>query len=198
MADGFDLSLGPQGHSYSDYGSTLSGATTPACPDGVAWEAGTKPTCMVLGPITEDHCANASCHPDATCKNRLNDYTCECNEGFSGDGRNTCNVLPVEDECEIGTHTCAAVGGVCTDTQYSFTCACGHGFVDQYLQNPGTQCESCCQSFEILFDHEQWYVCNDTMSLDMDGKHSYPCQYTLTVDHVEYWEPFATTGYFIQ
>ena len=190
------MSQGSQGHSFWDYASTLSGGSNPACPDGVNWDAGTKPTCMVLGPITDDHCANANCHSDATCINRLHDFVCECNPGFSGDGRNNCDALPVEDECALGTDTCAPVGGVCEDTQYSFSCSCDHGFVDQNLQIPGTQCDACCYSFEILGDHQRWFICNDTMTLGDNGKHVYECEADLNV--VDIWEPWYYTPYFLE
>ena len=36
-----------------------------------------------------DECISNSCITNATCKDGINSYTCECKKGFTGDG-NTC------------------------------------------------------------------------------------------------------------
>jgi len=53
------------------------------------WSDGNRPLCKKAGPIQVNHCAKGNtCHPNATCENKLNDYTCKCNEGYVGDGTN--------------------------------------------------------------------------------------------------------------
>jgi hypothetical protein len=32
-----------------------------------------------------------NCHQNATCHNTFDSYTCECNRGFMGNGRDVCN-----------------------------------------------------------------------------------------------------------
>ena len=44
--------------------------------------------------IDIDDCKNNSCKNDATCIDGVNDYTCECATGYSGDN------------CEIGRSEC--------------------------------------------------------------------------------------------
>ena len=56
-----------------------------------------------------------------------------------GDGTNTCEEIPIVNECEDAKlNTCSAQGGVCTDKQYGFDCACAAGFLDKNSEKPGT------------------------------------------------------------
>ncbi|CAH1772854.1 unnamed protein product, partial [Owenia fusiformis] len=76
-----------------------------------------------------DECANAPCGNGSTCIDDINDYTCECLEGFTG---KNC------DE-QIEVDICAARclnGGTCTitDSGDGFECTCTPGFT-------GTTCE---------------------------------------------------------
>ena len=42
----------------------------------------------MINPIDINECnATTPCHPDASCENIPGNYTCMCNEGFSGDGQ---------------------------------------------------------------------------------------------------------------
>ena len=38
--------------------------------------------------INECRNATAPCHANATCTNSQGSYTCKCNKGYSGDGKN--------------------------------------------------------------------------------------------------------------
>ena len=51
------------------------------CPptEGWSWQA---PTCIYKGAQTEDFCAKANCHANATCKNLFNSHQCTCKDGF--------------------------------------------------------------------------------------------------------------------
>ena len=49
-----------------------------------------------------DHCSlGHDCHGDAKCVNGLFSYTCHCNEGFIGDGRNSCQGKMILKETEF-------------------------------------------------------------------------------------------------
>lgn len=49
-----------------------------------------------------DHCGLGNdCHGDAKCVNGLFSYTCHCNEGFIGDGRNSCQGKMILKETEF-------------------------------------------------------------------------------------------------
>ena len=38
-----------------------------------------------------DECSSNPCHPNADCNNTLGSYFCTCQQGFEGDGINTCS-----------------------------------------------------------------------------------------------------------
>ncbi len=63
------------------------------------------------------------CSEFATCEDTSSGITCECNQGYSGDGMACSDV----NECDLGTHDCS-VYSTCTNTQGSFTCACNEGY----------------------------------------------------------------------
>lgn len=73
-----------------------------------------------------DECALKShdCSPMASCisDHDAGGYRCECNIGWTGDGRKCVN----ENECRI-PQVCGA-NAVCTDTLGSYTCACASGY----------------------------------------------------------------------
>ncbi|CAH3173478.1 unnamed protein product, partial [Porites evermanni] len=63
------------------------------------------------------------CHLDATCSNTDGSFTCSCNQGYSGDGKQCGDI----DECTSGTHNCNA-NAHCSNTIGSFTCNCVQGY----------------------------------------------------------------------
>ncbi|CBY35675.1 unnamed protein product [Oikopleura dioica] len=46
------------------------------------------------------------------------------------------------DECTVGGHNCHPTGGVCTDLDDGWSCACAATHFDLDLDNPGIQCDS--------------------------------------------------------
>nr|XP_039267678.1 fibrillin-2-like isoform X1 [Styela clava] len=61
------------------------------------------------------------CHDNATCTNNIGSYTCECNDGFTGNGTSCTEI----DECL--TNPCN-VNADCTDLVNNYTCVCKTGF----------------------------------------------------------------------
>ncbi|MCB9682211.1 MAG: hypothetical protein H6733_12160 [Alphaproteobacteria bacterium] len=80
--------------------------------------------------IDVDECAAGTdtCSDDASCTNTVGSYTCDCDDGFTGDGI-TCTDV---DECAESTHTCSA-DAACTNTPGAYTCDCDPGFVGDGL-----------------------------------------------------------------
>ena len=118
--------------------------------------------CKVSGPELNNFCADNNCDSNATCRNTIDDFTCSCNEGYTGDGV-SCEALPVEDECALGNHDCAA-DATCTDTQYSYECACNSGTKDNSPDPenfPGRKCKAlgCCRVWEINWSDSWIFEC---------------------------------------
>ena len=65
-----------------------------------------------------------TCDVNAICTDAGSSYTCDCSEGYSGDGY---YCIKDVNECDEGTHTCD-VNAFCTDTTSSYTCACNDGY----------------------------------------------------------------------
>ena len=41
---------------------------------------------FMLNVLDIDECISNACNKNATCKDGINSYTCECKKGFNGDG----------------------------------------------------------------------------------------------------------------
>ena len=98
-------------------------------------------------------------------------FTCSCNEGYTGDGV-ICEALLVEDECALRNHDCAA-DATCTDTQYSYECACNSGTKDNSPDPenfPGRKCKAlgCCRVWEINWSDSWIFEC--THNPDKTGR----------------------------
>lgn len=61
------------------------------------------------------------------------------------------------DECVVGGHTCDAIGGVCTNTVGSSTCACQSGFIGDGHSCTGT-IASLLSSVELCFRDAIIYI----------------------------------------
>lgn len=93
------------GTSDSTSGST-SDSTSGSTSDGTGSSSGA------------DACGGA-CDGNASC----NAGTCECDDGFEGDGMSCTDI----DECATGKNTCDA-DATCTNTDGDYTCACNDGY----------------------------------------------------------------------
>ena len=64
----------------------------------------------------------------------LGDHKCLCDAGYTGDGEVVCTDI---DECALGYHNCAPVGGICKNTPGHHEC---DGCLDGYTGN-GVFCD---------------------------------------------------------
>ena len=131
---------------------TVKPTTPPSCDIGFFFDG---KSC-----IDFDECTTGlnDCHADAICTNIEGGFTCECNNGFIGDGKNcivtttpstpsvppSCDIgffLDINtltcidfDECASGLNDCHA-DATCSNTEGGYTCECKSGFVGN-----GTDC----------------------------------------------------------
>ncbi|XP_072037821.1 uncharacterized protein [Amphiura filiformis] len=76
--------------------------------------------------INYDECIaeDDDCDANAACADTVGSFTCTCNTGYSGNGV-TCSD---DNECTLGTDSCAESHSTCTNTDGSYTCACDSGY----------------------------------------------------------------------
>ncbi|XP_006869399.1 PREDICTED: pro-epidermal growth factor, partial [Chrysochloris asiatica] len=79
----------------------------------------------------EDDCAPMKCGTNAWCVSEGDNATCQCLEGFAGDGK-LCSDI---DECEKDTTICPAASSQCINTEGGFVCRCLEGY-----RGDGVQC----------------------------------------------------------
>ncbi len=92
-----------------------------ACDMGYASTGGSTPVCLDI-----DECAMPTvslCAAEATCTNTPGSFSCVCNAGFTGDGRNCQDI----DECATGAHMCD-VNAACENLFGSYRCLCNGGY----------------------------------------------------------------------
>ena len=66
-----------------------------------------------------------SCVVNSTCKNSIGSFSCECLEGYHGDGRQQCDDV---DECNDRQGACVGTNEVCSNLPGSFECVCDRGY----------------------------------------------------------------------
>ncbi|XP_018416652.1 PREDICTED: sushi domain-containing protein 1 [Nanorana parkeri] len=90
--------------------------------------------------LTIDVCK--TCHPNATCIERKQKYSCMCNFGLIGNGRTECTD---KDECNMGAQKICGEHTECHNTHGSYYCICLKGYRpsnnhDNFIPNDGTFC----------------------------------------------------------
>merc|ERR1712003_97549 len=64
------------------------------------------------------------CHADATCTNNSGSYECECNAGFTGDGKDCKDI----DECKATENPCTEANKTkCNNSAGTYECSCDDG-----------------------------------------------------------------------
>ena len=73
-----------------------------------------------------DECSNGNhnCHYQANCIDTIDSFTCECKDGWHGDGQKCDDV----DECAKGTHGCPDNSRCSNGIGSEFTCLCVDGY----------------------------------------------------------------------
>ena len=91
-----------------------------------------------------DECASGehTCDVNAECSNAEGGFSCECLDGFTGDGA-TCTDV---DECADDTHDCGD-RSTCANAVGSFVCECPEG-------TEGDECTEVCGDGLVVFDEE--------------------------------------------
>lgn len=116
-------------------------------PDGLAYAQQMvcgQATCISGGTITTpvemicdtDECASGTddCGSNAACTNTAGSFTCACNSGYAGDGRNCSDV----DECGLPAATCDTdPTASCTNSVGGFSCGCPAGFTGDGVGDTG-------------------------------------------------------------
>ncbi|XP_028980241.2 sushi domain-containing protein 1 isoform X10 [Esox lucius] len=92
---------------------------------------------------TLDVCA--TCHPNATCEEKVDGTgkVCNCMYGFLGNGRTYCQD---KDECQMGTSKICGKNTACHNTYGSYYCTCLTGYSPSnsmaiFIPNDGTHCQ---------------------------------------------------------
>jgi hypothetical protein len=98
----------------------VAGTAGEAGQGGASGEAGAGGAGGVGGP----GCGELECHALATCEEASGSASCDCIEGYDGDGVAECSDV---DECATGSDACSP-DAVCTNEEGSYACACSAGF----------------------------------------------------------------------
>ena len=145
-------------------------SSTNCPPVGVKWSGVTNDRKFKLECVHKkrlvNYCNQSFCDINAHCINLLNSYKCECNYGFTGNGK-ICTEIAEVNECATKQHDCSK-DAFCVDQRFGYTCVCEQGFIDQNSAKPGRTCESqkpsigCCEEFQIFYSQGN-YTKNELM-----------------------------------
>jgi len=130
----------------------------------------------------ENFCGQKSCHADAECGSGLFNYTCQCKNGFRGDGFdcqdvNECDFLG--DGGHSGGHFCTQPNSKCVNTKGSYKCECLEGYTAKHLAGKQLLCEpiDLCSIPKSSVCHE-----NATCSFAGPGRFNCACKPGFTGD----------------
>ncbi|XP_068090406.1 sushi domain-containing protein 1 isoform X2 [Hyperolius riggenbachi] len=99
--------------------------------------------CFTKGlPVTPSNEVCKTCHPNATCIETENKFSCMCNFGLFGNGRTQCMD---KNECQSGAFKICGEHTACHNTHGSYYCICLEGYRpsnnhDNFIPNDGTYC----------------------------------------------------------
>ncbi|XP_013360879.1 PREDICTED: pro-epidermal growth factor isoform X2 [Chinchilla lanigera] len=106
----------------SKQGTALDNLSGTKAPEGNA----TEPEHMLVAEIMvsdQDECTPAACGVHARCVSEGDSTTCQCLEGFSGDGKLCTDI----DECAMDGTACPS-SSKCINTEGSYVCRCSAGY----------------------------------------------------------------------
>jgi cysteine-rich repeat protein len=111
-----------------------------------------------------------NCDANAACTNTAGSFTCECNDGYSGNGV-TCTD---ENECDLNTDNCDA-NATCTNTAGSFTCDCNDGYSGNGVTCTSDAVNECdlntdnCDANATCTDTEEGFLCTCNAGYEGNG-----------------------------
>ena len=83
------------------------------------------------------------CTAESVCVNTVGSFTCNCPDGYTGDGLVGGTGCTDVNECQLGLHTCANAA-LCTNYAGNYSCSCRSGFTgngyDGLVVSRGTNC----------------------------------------------------------
>ncbi|XP_076799587.1 uncharacterized protein LOC143444282 [Clavelina lepadiformis] len=166
---------------YCNTGYEISGSDSAICLDGL-W----SPRIIVCLDIDECTRAN-SCHQDATCRNNVGSYSCQCRQGFQGDGRRECRRMTCHTPSAPHRGTINTNGATVLQYGDVINYACDEGYVligheratcrenGQWSSNP----PQCSDINECLTSN----VCHHSADcINSDGSYSCNCRHGHTGD----------------
>jgi cysteine-rich repeat protein len=137
------------------------------CQEETGWDCSGEPSVCV----DEDECqtGNNECDEHAGCTNQEPGYSCDCDDGWTGDGFECTDI----DECDTGADNCHA-NAICTNNDGGFSCACAPGYEGDGV-NECADIDECeldtdeCSEFAACDNTDGGYTCTCDEGYQGDG-----------------------------
>ncbi|XP_035673678.1 neurogenic locus notch homolog protein 1-like isoform X1 [Branchiostoma floridae] len=149
-----DQTTFPAGH-VCTFNCSVGYAKTPACGDGekLCKNGGWRGEDIECELEDTNDCDGVTCENGGTCRDGINEYTCDCADGFEGT------------HCETDRDDCDGVtcenGGTCRDGINEYTCDCADGFNGDTCQIDINECEGVtCENGGTCVDGINGYSCD--------------------------------------
>eukprot|EP00058_Branchiostoma_floridae_P022713 XP_002608203.1 hypothetical protein BRAFLDRAFT_90357 [Branchiostoma floridae] len=149
-----DQTTFPAGH-VCTFNCSVGYAKTPACGDGekLCKNGGWRGEDIECELEDTNDCDGVTCENGGTCRDGINEYTCDCADGFEGT------------HCETDTNECEGVtcenGGTCRDGINEYSCDCADGFNGDTCQIDTNECEGVtCENGGTCVDGINEYSCD--------------------------------------